>query len=534
MVREYSTILFRQQYRLGFPGSSRQQWYNASMQRSPKARAWSVSLALIVAMLWLSAAPLSAAPSVSDPFTAPLDVRRQEAALLPAFSADLNAAEQWDRYTVSARVDPEKRTISGRLRLEYANRAADPLDRIYFYLFPNLPEFGGRLDIHSATVDDVAVRVRYESKRFLLRIDLPASLPSGASTAVVLDFSAAAPLDAGQRYYAAFNRERGVLALASALPMAARRVEGAWQLATPLFRGDLVTGDTALYDVTLTIPAAWTAVTTGTAIESQNDGAVQTTRFVSGPQRDFTIVLTRFPSISAEVDGTRITSYFRSENPEGGRAALDAAVNALRVFNRRFGPYPLTELDIVQIDARKFLGVEYPGLIMIDRRLYTGERAGLEIIVAHEVAHQWWYSMVGNDVQNEAWLDEGLTSFTQVVYQEELRGAAAAAREIDGFRATYLRARQAGRDAPLKRPVSALRGNYTAIAYAKGALFFQALRVRIGEPAFDRFLRDYYAAFRYRIASSDDVRAVAENACACDLNDFYRDWVLTAAPVAVP
>jgi aminopeptidase N len=493
-----------------------------------------VLLALIVAMLWLSAMPLHAAPNVGDPFVAPLDIQRQEAALLPAFSADLDAADQWDRYTVSARIDPEKRTITGRLRLEYVNRAADPLDRIYFSLFPNLPDFGGRLDIHSAIVDDVSVRVRYESNRFLLRLDLPAPLPSGASAGISLDFSATAPLDASQRYYAAFNRERGVLALASALPMAARRVDGAWQLATPLFRGDLVTSETALYDVTLTVPAAWTAVTTGTAIESQSDGAARTTRFVSGPQRDFAIVLTRFPSISTEVDGTRITSYFRPENPEGGRVALDAAANALRAFNRRFGPYPLTELDIVPIDARKFLGVEYPGLIMIDRRLYAGEREVLDIIVAHEVAHQWWYSMVGNDVQNEAWLDEGLTSFSQIVYQEELRGAMAAERELNGFRATYLRARQAGRDAPLKRPVSALRGNYTAIAYAKGALFFQALRVRIGEPAFDRFLRDYYAAFRYRIASSDDVRAVAERACACALDDFYRDWVLTAAPVTVP
>lgn len=492
-------------------------------------------LALIAAALWGAALPLSAAPQISDPlFIAPLDVQRQEAALLPAFSADLDAAGEWDRYTVRAGIDPEKRTIAGIARLEYTNRAADPLDRIYFYLFPNLPEFGGRLDIHSATIDGVAVRVQYESNRFLLRLDLPAPLPSGASAGILLDFSATAPLNASQRYYAGFNRERGVLALASALPMAARRVDGVWQLTTPLFRGDLVTSDTALYDVTLTIPAAWTAVTTGTAIESRIDGALRTTRFVSGPQRDFTIVLTRFPSVSAEVDGTRITSYFRPENPEGGRAALDAAANALRVFNRRFGPYPLAELDIVQIDARKFLGVEYPGLIMIDRRLYAGEREGLEIVVVHEVAHQWWYSLVGNDVQNEAWLDEGLTSFAQVVYQEETRGALAAERELDGFRATYLRARQAGRDAPLKRPVSALRGNYTAIAYAKGALFFQALRLRIGEPAFDRFLRDYYAAFRYRIASSNDVRVVAERACACDLGDFYRDWVLTAAPVAVP
>jgi aminopeptidase N len=504
------------------------------MQQLLTAHMRNLVWALAGVVIWLSAVPLYATPSSSDPFADPLDVQRQEAALLPSFANDLATAEQWDRYTVQALIDPEKRVLSGLLRLEYTNRGPEALDCIYFYLFPNLPEFGGRLEVRRITVDGAPVQVRYESNRFLLRLNLPTSLPAGASATVMIDFSAAAPLNASQRSYAAFNREHGVLALASALPMAARRVGGAWQLATPVFRGDVVTSDTALYDVTLTIPAAWTAVTTGVAIERSASGATQTVRFVSGPQRDFTIVLTRFPSISTDVDGTRITSYYRPEHAEGGRMALDAAARALRVFNRRFGPYPLAELDIVQIDARKFLGVEYPGLIMIDRLLYTGERAGLEIIVAHEVAHQWWYSLVGNDVQAEAWLDEGLTSFSQVVYQEETRGAMAAERELDGFRTMYQRARQAGRDAPLKRPVSALRGNYTAIAYAKGALFFQALRQRMGEAAFDRFLRDYYATFRYRIASSEDVRLIAVQSCNCTIDDLYHDWVLTAAPVPVP
>lgn len=506
------------------------------MQNIPLAAGRSLTLRALllafVAML-LAIAPIHAAPQ-ADPFDGPLDPRAQAAALLPPFSADLDSAGQWNRYTVSAHVDPEARTISGTLRLEYTNRATTPLNRIYFYLFPNLPDFGGRITVSRAEIDGRAITPRFEGARFLLRLDLPAPLDPGAQTAVFLDFSARAPLDGSQRYYAAFNRERGVLALASALPMAARLNGNAWDLTTPSSRGDFVTSETALYDVTLTLPATWDAVTTGVAVASSTAGAIRKTRFVSGPQRDFTIMLTRLQSVSAVVDGTRVTSYYRPESAVGGRAALDVAANALRAFNRRFGAYPLVELDVVQIDARKFLGVEYPGLIMIDRRLYEGDAKRLEIIVAHEVAHQWWYSLVGNDVQGEAWLDEGLTSFSQVVYQEEVYGAVAAVRELDGFRASYGRARAANLDAPLKRPAASLRGNYTAIVYSKGALYFQALRARIGEPAFDRFLRDYYAGFRYRMATSDDILAVAEASCACELDDFHRDWVLTAAPVAVP
>jgi hypothetical protein len=163
-------------------------------------------------MIWLSAVPLYATPSSSDPFAAPLDVQRQEAALLPSFADDLATAEQWDRYTVQARIDPEQRVLAGLLRLEYTNRAPEALERIYFYLFPNLPEFGGRLEVRRITVDGAPVQVRYESNRFLLRLNLPTSLPAGASATVMIDFSATAPLNASQTLL------RGVQTVSTGVP----------------------------------------------------------------------------------------------------------------------------------------------------------------------------------------------------------------------------------------------------------------------------------------------------------------------------
>jgi hypothetical protein len=102
------------------------------MQRLLTAHMRNLVWALAGVMIWLSAVPLYATPSSSDPFAAPLDVQRQEAALLPSFASDLATAEQWDRYTVQARIDPEKRMLVGLLRLEYTNRAPEALDRIYF------------------------------------------------------------------------------------------------------------------------------------------------------------------------------------------------------------------------------------------------------------------------------------------------------------------------------------------------------------------------------------------------------------------
>jgi aminopeptidase N len=481
------------------------------------------------------AAQLTAAPAQPEPAAlpdAPLDPQAQAAALLPDFRGDLGRASEWNHYTIAATIDPDARTLAGRLRIEYTNRDTATLDRLYFHLYPNLPDFAGRLDVRAATVDGQAVAVNYELRRYLLRIDLPRPIAPGASTVVTLDFATRAPLNAS-RMYGAFNLEAGVLALASSYPIAAIVRGGAWDIGWPDGRGDFVNSETAFYDVILTAPAAWALATTGVAIDGRLDAGQQTTRFVSGPQRDFMISAVQLGHTGTEVDGTHVNSYYRRGDEAGGQAVLQAATNALRAFNVRYGRYPLAELDLVEVNARTFLGVEYPGMILLQSNLYDQPKA-LEITVAHEAGHQWWYSQVGNDVQTAAWLDEALASYSQIVYQEQIYGSEAAERELEGFRQRYRDAVAAGRDAPVAQPTAAFRGNYVAIVYGKAVLFFQAMRKQIGEEAFDRFLHDYYAQHRYGFVTGADLLASAEGACGCELDQLYANWITGEGPVEVP
>ncbi|HEY3227594.1 MAG TPA: M1 family aminopeptidase [Roseiflexaceae bacterium] len=475
--------------------------------------------------------PTSVPPTETPP-TARLNPQDQAAALLPDLRGDLDRAGEWNSYTISATIDPAVRTITGHERFEYTNRDSAALDRLYFHLYPNLPDLAGRLDVGALAVDGQAVPVVYELRRYLLRVDLPRPLAPGASTVVTLDFATRAPLNASNMY-GAFNEEDGILALASSYPIAAIVRGGAWDIGWPDGKGDFVNSETALYDVTLTAPSDWKLVTTGVVIGGQQNNGRRSDRIVSGPQRDFMISAVQFGQVSADVDGTHVNSYYRPGDESGGQAALAAASNALRTYNTRYGRYPLAELDVVEVNARTFLGVEYPGLLMIEHKLYA-EPGGLEITVAHEVGHQWWYSLVGNDVQTEAWLDEALASYSQIVYQEQVHGPEAAERELEGFRQRYRDAVAAGRDAPVEQPTAAFQGNYVALVYGKAVLFFQALREQIGEAAFDRFLHDYYAKHRYGFVTGAELLADAEGACACDVHKLYADWITGVVAVDVP
>ncbi len=477
-------------------------------------------LVLILLCGW---APLQSRPEDSD----------QARALLPEFQSDLSQSADWDRYTITATVDPQRQSLVGSTTLRYTNRDTKSLDLLYFRLFPNLKDFAGRIDISSVRVDGKAAKFKLERGRYLLRIQLAQRLAVTATTEVLIAFSTKVPANAGHRFYGAFNLQNSVLALASAYPLVAMVHDGIWDTATPDTRGDLVNSPTALYDVSLTAPVDWNLATTGAPIERQVKARTQIVRFVSGPQRDFMIVATKLAAVRGNVDGTQVISYYRAGDEAGGRAALDIAMRAINIYNTHFGHYPLTEFELVPVDAGTFLGVEYPGITLIEQRLYRNNPRQLETIISHEVAHQWWYSLVGNNVQTEAWLDEALATYSQVIYAEEIGGADAGSAQLEEFRKSYRAVRTAKRDTAVAQPNQHIRGYYT-IVYAKGALFFHALRRQIGEEDFSRFLKNYYADHRYGIAAGADLLASAEHACSCQLDGLYQDWIQSSAPVAIP
>ncbi|MBC8160629.1 MAG: M1 family metallopeptidase [Roseiflexaceae bacterium] len=480
-----------------------------------------------------TAAPTDELTAQANGAWEPFDVEAQKAAMLPATVSDLERAGEWNRYTIRGALDPVQRILAASQRLEYTNRDSVALDRLYFRLFPNLPILAGRLDVSNLSVDGAAVPVVYEQARGLLRVDLPQPLEPGAATTVTMDFVTRAPLNASRDAYGAFNREAGVLALASAYPLVAVVRGGVWDIERLDIKGDLVNSETALYDLALSAPAAWKLITTGVALNGRSENGVQQRRFVSGPQRDFTIAAAQLEQLSGEVDGTRVTSYFRSGSAQGGKIALDVAMNSVRIYNRRFGTYPTRELDVIEIAASNFLGVEYPGLTFITHGTY-GDARTLETTVAHEVAHMWFYSTVGNDVQRESWLDEGFASYAQVIYGEEIFGPQRAQEELAEFRRRYRGVLSAGRNAPVAQHNRSFRSNYYGLVYGKAPLFLQALRVRMGEANFDSFLRSYYAQHRYGYVTGSDLLASAEQSCGCELDETYRSWILTAGRVELP
>jgi aminopeptidase N len=193
------------------------------------------------------------------------------------------------------------------------------------------------------------------------------------------------------------------------------------------------------------------------------------------------------------------------------------------------GEYPYTELDLVDA-PEAFGGLEYPGLVYIG----TVGTSWLIEPTVHEVAHQWFYALIGNDQLVEPWLDEAIATYSEIIYYEELGYIGMATSLLDSWRAQL---RNHPRNTtPIGLTVGEYESqwDYSLFVYLKGALFLEELRLQFGDDVFFEFMRAYFDGYRYGFSSGLDFQRYAEQACDCDLEPLFDLWVYEGGEIFIP
>ena len=452
-----------------------------------------------------------------------------QADLRPEFAADVEAVPNATRYFIQATLIPgEPPTLTGVERVRYTNTETVTLDALYFRLYPNLPGYGGSMTVERVVLNGASAETRLEAKGSALRVALDPPLAPGAAVDLTLWFSATLPTDISSGY-GVFAFADGVYALAGFYPTIPVYDSNGWNVEIAPAYGDVTFTDVAFYRVRLTAPADLVAAMSGSTLETRDNGdGTRTWVAVGGPMRDFYVAMSAdYKVVSEQVDGTQVNSYYRSAQAEGGKLALRYAADALRLFSEEFGPYPYAELDVIATPTTAG-GIEYPGAIVVAQGLYDQPGGFFEVATAHEVAHQWWYGLVGSDQLDDPWLDESLTSYSEYLYYQETAGQARADYIKERvFEEPYRNAQKAGHDRGVAGPVASFsEEDYGAIVYGKGPLFFDAVRARMGDRAFFAALRAYLTAHRYGIAYPNDLVKAFDDASAQPIDDLYKFWIL--------
>lgn len=471
---------------------------------------------------------------VSEPSLAPSDAAWDDRAifregLIGAEQAALDQLPGATVYHIDLQIPDDLALLQGREEVRYANQEDEPLDEIYFRLFPNI--VGGKAAVSAVKVDGQDVEPIYEFLDSALRVPLPAALQPGEQVVIQMDFEVKVPWEMGGNY-GLFGYFEGVLVLDEFYPVIPVYDDEGWNVEIPSPNGDITYYDASFYLVRVIAPASLTVVASGVKVGRECEADNQILTFAAGPARDFYLAASEnYTVVSETVGETTVNSYAFPERADGAELALQFATGALRSYNERFGLYPYTEFDVVSTPMQA-LGMEYPGVVAIALDLYDPDEdvwglpseIMLESTVGHEVAHQWFYNVVGNDQLDEPWLDEAIVQYATGLYYLDASGERAAQDWHDSWYDRWDRVDQA--DIPIGMPVGAYEGReYGAIVYGRGPLFVAALAEEMGQEPFDEFLRDYYESHKWAIGTSDAFRQLAEHHCQCDLTALFEEWV---------
>lgn len=357
--------------------------------------------------------------------------------------------------------------------------------------------------LHSLEVDRVEV-TQYSLDGNQLRFDLPEGAQTTGSGVIHLTYSLSLPqipppsdLYKPQPFGYTDRQVNLVDWYAIVPPLDEAK---AWIIHEPPIFGEAMVYPVANFDIALTaeyfdLPL----VVAASSMAEQNENRYT---FSMPSARTFAISISPYyQTVEREIDGISVTAYAFEEYDEQNSAVLQNAAEALALFTEKYGRLPIKSVSIVQAD---FLdGMEYNGLYFLSKGfydLYDGTVKGyLTLIAVHEMAHQWWFSVVGSDQALEPWLDEGLATFAELEYIERYHP------NLEEWWWFY-RVNVYEPEGYINQSIYDYR-SYTAYrnaVYLRGAAFLADLRTEIGEAAFDRGMRKYYQDNYLKIAHEKD------------------------------
>ena len=489
-------------------------------------------------------------------------------------------------YTIEARLDPDRHTLSGSVVLDWHNTSGRPLDRFPFHLYWNAfrnnlstSARGWRWARAAATQDErrfgwIQVKTVRLGRAGAEEEDLTPTLrypheDGNADDRTVMEVRAARPVpnDARVRFRIAWDAlvPQGSAGrsgwvhdynfVAQWFPKIGVFRDGAWSC-HPFYPWTEFFSDFGAYDVRLRLPRGFVVGATGRLQERRtNPDGTETFHFVQDDVHDFAWAASRrFLERKALFDEpgyprVEIRLLVQPEHAHLATRYLEATKLALRTYGTWSAPYPYAQLSVVDPAwGSSSGGMEYPTLFTGGAQIVAPpELQSPEGVTVHEAGHQFWYGLIANDEAEEAWLDEGFNTYMTAKALEQGLGPRVFDRRFFGgddgrrvrlgwpfvARGVLLRPesealanlRDSGKKDVMARPGWTYRDwlSYRVNSYGKPALALRTLENLLGEPTMLKVLRSYARRFRFAHPTTRDFVATVDEVTGQDWGWFFAE-----------
>lgn len=514
--------------------------------------------------------------------------------LLPLTGFGQRYFQQQVNYEIHVELNDVKHELSASEKIEYTNNSTDTLTEIYFHLWPNgykddetalakqlyneadfamlsaSPKKRGFIDSLDFYVNDAKAEWSYDADHSdICKVKLNEPLRPGGKITITIPFHIKIPAASisrmghrGQAYY-----------ITQWYPKPAVYDRYGWHAIPYLSQGEFYS-EFGAFDVYITLPQNYVLGATGDLKDEEElkwlDEKVKETEAITVFPEDMTFPPSakemktlhyqqdcvhdfawfadkRFHVMKGRVElpesKRSVTSWilFTNNQTEWWKKALEYVNDATLYGSKWVGEYPFNNVTAVDGAMPGTGGMEYPTITLI------GEVIGednLEMTIAHEVGHNWFYGMLGSNEREHPWMDEGLTNFFEMRYgytkysagveKEEdpllQRGGAVNLFGISKITnkemqmMEYLRGARRNTD---QSPDTAAQyissSNYSGDVYSKTSVCLDYLKAWLGDSLFDACMHDYFNQWKFRHPYPEDVKAVFEATSKQNLDWIFND-----------
>ncbi len=474
-------------------------------------------------------------------------------------------------YKIDAKYDAKTHSLDGVETLTYTNHTGQPLDHFPFHLYLNAfqpkatwikeahregsrdfgpnsgwdPKHYGSNEVKSLSADgygDLMGKMRFVSPddgnpddKTVFEIALPRPVPPNGQITFHVNFHAQFPEVVARTGY-----KRDFLLAGQWFPKVGVFWNGSWNChqfhANTEFFADYGT-----FDVNVTIPSNFNFGSTGvvTATKQNNDN---TTTYSTHAEDVHDFAWTADPTTKVVTDSiqlqrgkTEIRVLMQPANSSSTQRYINALKGTMQKFEEWYGPYPYPQITVVDPPhgGGAAGGMEYPMFITADTNWYMPKSVLLpEIVVEHEYGHQYWYGMVGSNEFEDAWLDEGINSYTEAKVMDALYGTSTSV--VNGHLGTFgeiglqrfMYAGAPGYDPLTRNAWQYVNGNsYGGVTYGKTATMLITLESIIGEAKLRDAIHTYFLRYRFKHPREEDFMNTVNEVAGQNLDWYWNQAV---------
>ncbi|MCX6565689.1 MAG: M1 family metallopeptidase [Candidatus Aminicenantes bacterium] len=472
-------------------------------------------------------------------------------------------------YDLKARLQTDTKTVEGQEVLTWLNESEDPVSELQFHLYMNafknnrttfMKESGrthrgfkadeenwGRIEVRKISIrdgDDLTGTMAFirpddqnPDDQTVMKVTLPLPVNPREKITLVIDFATKLP-----KVFARSGFVGDFFMVGQWFPKIGVLKDGVWNCHQYHAQSEFF-ADYGAFRVELTVPARYVVGATGKRIsETQNADGSKTYVHVQEDVHDF--------AWTACPEFVEFREKFSLKNPPVETEMIflihrrhlgqkDRYVRALRqgleFYSTSYGPYPYETITLVDPapGAAAAGGMEYPTLFTADTTSFMPRGVRMpEMVTIHEFGHGYWYGIVGSNEFEEAWLDEGINSYSEAKAMDKYYGPDGSMIDFLGLRIGEIPFQRmsviaSGRFDPIDKFSWAYvsGGSYSLNVYQKASLMLLTLERLLGEDVMSRIMKTYYEEWKFRHPTTKDFIRVAEKVSGKDLAWFF-DQVL--------